>query len=87
MTLMIATELLRNLRFSTKRFKVTCIDALPEYMKFVYKIFLDSYVEMEEIMASEGKAYQIEYAKDLMKELSRHYLIEAILFFTFLAKF
>ncbi|KAJ0610739.1 putative (-)-beta-caryophyllene synthase [Helianthus annuus] len=46
-------------------------------MKFVYKIFLDSYVEMEEIMESEGKAYQIEYAKDLMKELSRHYMIEA----------
>ncbi|KAJ0621517.1 putative (-)-beta-caryophyllene synthase [Helianthus annuus] len=46
-------------------------------MKFVYKIFLDSYGEMEEIMASEGKSYQVECAKDLMKELSRHYMIEA----------
>ncbi|KAJ0791684.1 putative (-)-beta-caryophyllene synthase [Helianthus annuus] len=32
---------------------------------------------MEEIMESEGKAYQIEYAKDLMKELSRRYMIKA----------
>ncbi|KAJ0610722.1 putative germacrene-A synthase [Helianthus annuus] len=60
-----------------QRWSVTCIDALPDYMKFVYKIFLDSYGEMVEIMASEGKAYQVEYAKDLMKELSRHYMIEA----------
>ncbi|KAM0051792.1 putative terpenoid cyclases/protein prenyltransferase alpha-alpha toroid [Helianthus debilis subsp. tardiflorus] len=60
-----------------QRWSVTCIDVLPDYMKFVYKIFLDSYCEMEEIMASEGKAYQVEYAKDLMKELSRHYMIEA----------
>ncbi|MFS7904801.1 putative terpene synthase, metal-binding domain, isoprenoid synthase domain superfamily [Helianthus anomalus] len=46
-------------------------------MKFVYKIFLDSYGEIEEIMGSEGKAYQVVYAKDLMKELSKHYMIEA----------
>nr|A0A142BX70.1 RecName: Full=Sesquiterpene synthase TPS1; AltName: Full=Beta-caryophyllene synthase; AltName: Full=Beta-copaene synthase; AltName: Full=Germacrene D synthase; AltName: Full=Terpene synthase 1; Short=XsTPS1 [Xanthium strumarium]AMP42987.1 germacrene D [Xanthium strumarium] len=59
------------------RWSITCIDALPDYMKFIYKILLDTYGEMEEIMASEGKAYQVYYAKEALKELSRNYMIEA----------
>ncbi|KAI7731349.1 hypothetical protein M8C21_000473 [Ambrosia artemisiifolia] len=59
------------------RWSITCIDALPDYMKFIYKILLDSYGEMEEMMASEGKAYQVYYAKESIKELSRNYMIEA----------
>ncbi|KAF5821000.1 putative germacrene-A synthase [Helianthus annuus] len=60
-----------------ERWSVTCVDPLPDYMKFIYKILLDTYGEMEEIMASEGKSYQVDYAKDSMKELSRNYMIEA----------
>ncbi|KAI7748324.1 hypothetical protein M8C21_016748 [Ambrosia artemisiifolia] len=59
------------------RCSITCIDALPDYMKFVYKIILDAYGEMEEIMASKGKAYQVYYAKESMKELCRNYMMEA----------
>ncbi|MFS7904841.1 putative terpene synthase, metal-binding domain, isoprenoid synthase domain superfamily [Helianthus anomalus] len=47
------------------RWLVSCIDTLTDYMKFMYKIFLDSYGEIEEIMGSEGKVYEVDYAKDL----------------------
>ncbi|KAI3682833.1 hypothetical protein L1987_83136 [Smallanthus sonchifolius] len=60
-----------------ERWSISCIDSLPNYMKLIYKRLLDCYGEMEEIMASEGKAYQVDYAKESMKELSRNYMIEA----------
>ncbi|KAD3338018.1 hypothetical protein E3N88_33539 [Mikania micrantha] len=60
-----------------QRWTITCIDALPDYMKLTYKILMDCYGEMEEIMASEGKAYQVGYAKETMKEILRYYMIEA----------
>ncbi|KAK9057888.1 hypothetical protein SSX86_022727 [Deinandra increscens subsp. villosa] len=56
---------------------ITCMDALPDYMKITYKILLDCYCELEEIMATEGKTYQVYYAKESIKELSRCYMIEA----------
>ncbi|KAM0009057.1 putative terpenoid cyclases/protein prenyltransferase alpha-alpha toroid [Helianthus debilis subsp. tardiflorus] len=60
-----------------ERWSITCIDALPDYMKFIYRILLDTYGEMGEIMASEGKGYQVDYAKDAMKEICKNYMIEA----------
>ncbi|XP_076936082.1 sesquiterpene synthase TPS1-like [Bidens hawaiensis] len=60
-----------------QRWSLTCIDELPDYMKMIYKMLLDTYGEMEEIMASEGKAYQVDYAKEAMKDLSRNYMNEA----------
>ncbi|KAD3338094.1 hypothetical protein R6Q59_027212 [Mikania micrantha] len=62
---------------AVQRWSIACIDALPDYMKLIYKMLMDCYDEMEEIMASEGKAYQVGYAKESMKELNRHYMIEA----------
>ncbi|KAK9057825.1 hypothetical protein SSX86_022663 [Deinandra increscens subsp. villosa] len=60
-----------------ERWSVTCIDALPDYMKLTYKIILDCYGEIEEIMAAEGKAYQVNYAKEAIQNSSRCYMIEA----------
>uniref|UniRef100_A0A251VLC2 Putative terpenoid cyclases/protein prenyltransferase alpha-alpha toroid n=1 Tax=Helianthus annuus TaxID=4232 RepID=A0A251VLC2_HELAN len=60
-----------------QRWSVTCIDVLPDYMKLPYKILLDCFSEMEEIMGTEGKAYQVNYAKESIKELSRCYMAEA----------
>ncbi|KAD3338097.1 hypothetical protein E3N88_33618 [Mikania micrantha] len=60
-----------------QRWSITCIDALPDYMKLTYKILMDCYCEMEEIMANEGKAYQVGYAKEAMKESIRYFMIEA----------
>ncbi|KAK1427995.1 hypothetical protein QVD17_16797 [Tagetes erecta] len=60
-----------------QRWSVTCIDTLPDYMKLTYKILLDCYDDIEDIMASEGKVYQVNYAKEAIKDLSKHYMIEA----------
>nr|XP_043637570.1 E-beta-caryophyllene synthase-like [Erigeron canadensis] len=60
-----------------QRWSISCLDELPEYMKLTYQGFIDLYSEMEETMTNEGKAYHINYAKDLMKELTRAYLTEA----------
>ncbi|KAD3338100.1 hypothetical protein E3N88_33621 [Mikania micrantha] len=62
---------------AVQRWSITCIDELPDYMKLIYKMLMDCYGEMEEIMASEGKAYQVGYAKEAIKELNRYYMIEA----------
>ncbi|KAD3338096.1 hypothetical protein E3N88_33617 [Mikania micrantha] len=62
---------------AVQRWSITCIDALPDYMKLAYKILMDCYGEMEEIMASEGNAYQVGYAKESIKELNKYYMIEA----------
>ncbi|KAD3338103.1 hypothetical protein E3N88_33624 [Mikania micrantha] len=62
---------------AVQRWSITSIGALPDYMKLIYKMLMDCYGEMEEIMASEGKAYQVGYAKEAIKELNRYYMIEA----------
>ncbi|KAK1440628.1 hypothetical protein QVD17_06457 [Tagetes erecta] len=70
-------EELESFSEAIQRWSITCIDALPDYMKLTYKILLDCYDEIEEIMATEGKAYQVNYAKESIKELSKYYMIEA----------
>ncbi|KAD3338017.1 hypothetical protein E3N88_33538 [Mikania micrantha] len=62
---------------AVQRWSITCIDELPDYMKLIYKMLMDCYGEMEEIMANEGKAYQVGYAKEAIKELNSYYMIEA----------
>ncbi|KAK1427999.1 hypothetical protein QVD17_16805 [Tagetes erecta] len=60
-----------------QRWSITYIDTLPDYMKVTYKILMDCYDEIEEVMAGEGRAYQVDYAKESIKELNRYYMIEA----------
>ncbi|KAL8193838.1 hypothetical protein R6Q57_026080 [Mikania cordata] len=48
------------------------LDSLPDYMKLIYKNLLDAYDEMEEIMAKEGKAYELHYAKDSEEQQRKH---------------
>nr|CAE47439.1 germacrene D synthase [Solidago canadensis] len=56
----------------------TCMDTFPDYMKVIYKSLLDIYEEMEEIMEKNGKAYQVDYAKEAMRELlTGGYMAEA----------
>ncbi|KAH1083857.1 hypothetical protein J1N35_023618 [Gossypium stocksii] len=54
-----------------------CIDQLPEYMKFFYKSLLDVYGEVEKAMAEEEKLYCVEYSKNMFKQLSEAYMVEA----------
>ncbi|KAI3499040.1 hypothetical protein L1887_34832 [Cichorium endivia] len=56
---------------------ISCLDVLPEYMKLIYPMVLDVFIEMEEILANEGKAYHMDYVKEAMKEIIRSYMKEA----------
>ncbi|KAJ0786525.1 putative (-)-germacrene D synthase [Helianthus annuus] len=63
---------------AVQRWSITCMDELPaDYMKLLYKILLDVYDEMEIVMAKEGKAHHVNYAKEAMKEMIRNFMTEA----------
>ncbi|KAI3807447.1 hypothetical protein L1987_23375 [Smallanthus sonchifolius] len=62
---------------AVQRWSITCMDELPDYMKLIYKSLLDVYDEMEDIMAKEGKAHHVNYAKEEMKEMIRNFMMEA----------
>ncbi|PWA58326.1 germacrene D synthase [Artemisia annua] len=62
---------------AVERWSMTCMDTLPDYMKMIYKALLDIYDELEETMEKEGKAYQLNYAKETMKEFIRYQMMEA----------
>nr|AIG92848.1 sesquiterpene synthase 4 [Matricaria chamomilla var. recutita] len=62
---------------AVERWSSTCLDILPEYMKLIYKGLLDIHEEMEILMAKEGKAHYLDYAKESMKEFVRSQMTEA----------
>ncbi|KAF5755264.1 putative beta-farnesene synthase [Helianthus annuus] len=62
---------------AVQRWSISCLDMLPEYMKQIYQQLLNLHQEMEESLEKEGKAYQINYVKEMAKELTRNFLVEA----------
>ncbi|KEH30760.1 putative lyase [Medicago truncatula] len=60
-----------------ERWDISCMDFLPQYMKFCYKAVLDVYEEMEQEMVKEGRAFCVFYAKNEMKRLVQAYFTEA----------
>ncbi|KAD6119272.1 hypothetical protein R6Q59_025335 [Mikania micrantha] len=62
---------------AVQRWSIASMDELPNYMKLIYKSCLEVSEEMEEIMAKEGKAHHVNYAKEAMKEMARNLMIEA----------
>ncbi|CAK8577223.1 unnamed protein product [Lathyrus sativus] len=60
-----------------QRWDMSCMDFLPEYMKFCYKAVLDVYEEMEQEMVKEGRAFCVYYVKNEMKRLIHAYFTEA----------
>ncbi|KAK7262668.1 hypothetical protein RJT34_30243 [Clitoria ternatea] len=59
------------------RWDISCMDSLPEYMKFCYQALLDVFKEIEQEMDKEGRAFCVIYAKNEMKRLVRAYFTEA----------
>ncbi|KAG8479392.1 hypothetical protein CXB51_029109 [Gossypium anomalum] len=70
-------EELQLLKNAIQGWDVDHIDQLPEYMKSFYKPLLDFYGEEEEAMTKQGKSYRVKYAKDVFKQLSESYFVEA----------
>ncbi|KAK9091098.1 hypothetical protein Sjap_024275 [Stephania japonica] len=60
-----------------ERWDASCINQLPGYMKIFFQAILDEYEKMEEVMNKEGCPYHVHYAKEVMKDLARSYLVEA----------
>nr|BBG75037.1 4-amorphen-11-ol synthase [Artemisia maritima] len=60
-----------------QRWSITCLDMIPEYMKPIYNLFMDTYTEMEEILAKEGKTDIFNCAKESVKEFVRALMVEA----------
>lgn len=42
---------------------------LPDYMKLIYQELLHHHQEMEESLEHEGKAYQIDYVKEMVSTI------------------
>ncbi|XP_027354358.1 (-)-germacrene D synthase-like [Abrus precatorius] len=63
-----------------KRWDISCMDFLPEYMRSCYQALMDVYKEIEQEMSKEGRALFVTYAKNEMKRLVEAYLAEAIWF-------
>ena len=40
------------------------MDKLPEYMKILYKALLDTYNEIEQVLAKEGRSSYLRYDKE-----------------------
>nr|BAW34956.1 koidzumiol synthase [Artemisia absinthium]BAW34957.1 koidzumiol synthase [Artemisia absinthium] len=62
---------------ATQRWSITCLDTLPEYMKPIFKLFMDTYTEMEENLAKEGRTDLFNCGKEFMKEIVRALMVEA----------
>ncbi|XP_076921352.1 (E)-beta-farnesene synthase-like [Bidens hawaiensis] len=56
---------------------ISCLDMLPEYMKFIYQELLNVYKEAEDLLGKKGNTYRIYYTKEMVKEYARNLLNEA----------
>ncbi|PWA44088.1 Alpha-isocomene synthase [Artemisia annua] len=59
------------------RWSVTCLDALPEKYKLIYRVMLSLYEDMEKILTKMGKAHHLNYIREAMMEYIGCYLKEA----------
>ncbi|XP_050226723.1 probable terpene synthase 6 [Mercurialis annua] len=73
-------EELEQFTTAFQRFDINATNELPEYMKVLYKAFLDLYAETEK-NSNEGMSYRLTYLKETLKELSRAYMKEAKWFY------
>ncbi|NP_001289542.1 sesquiterpene synthase 12-like [Nicotiana tabacum] len=60
-----------------QRWDEGAMDLLPTYLRPIYQGLLDVFNEMEEVLAKEGKADHIYYAKKEMKKVAEVYFKEA----------
>ncbi|CAJ2652664.1 (-)-germacrene D synthase-like [Trifolium pratense] len=60
-----------------ERWDNSCLDSLPDYMKFLYRTILDFYEEIEVDMRNEGRGYVLNYYKKEFKIYIQGYMSEA----------
>ncbi|KAJ9565335.1 hypothetical protein OSB04_001301 [Centaurea solstitialis] len=59
-----------------QRWSITCLDMLPNYMKPIYQVLLDVFKEMEEMLAKDGKASHLSYARESVVEMIKSYMTQ-----------
>ncbi|KAJ9552683.1 hypothetical protein OSB04_016728 [Centaurea solstitialis] len=59
-----------------QRWSITCLDKLPNYMKPIYQVLLDVFKEMEEMLAKDGKASHLSYARQSVVEMIKSYMTQ-----------
>uniref|UniRef100_A0A1W7HBX5 Terpene synthase n=1 Tax=Scoparia dulcis TaxID=107240 RepID=A0A1W7HBX5_SCODU len=69
---------LKILTEAIERWDVSCLDQLPEYMQFLYRVLLDLFqeIEEEEVVRQAG-TYRVTYGIEAIKEVARAYFDEA----------
>lgn len=55
----------------------SCMNQLPDHVKWCYQAILETFKEVEEELAQEGSSNCVQYAKEQMKSLCQAYLQEA----------
>ncbi|XP_074310134.1 putative sesquiterpene synthase [Silene latifolia] len=60
-----------------ERWDKSCVSQLPDYMKFIYNVILDTCEEIRRDLASEGRSYAADYFSLQMKAVCRSYMQEA----------
>ncbi|XP_054793770.1 (-)-germacrene D synthase-like [Prosopis cineraria] len=68
---------LKRFTAAIERWDTTCMEFLPEYMRFCYQALLDIYEEIKQEMMREGREFCVKYAVDEMKSLVQAYFVEA----------
>lgn len=61
-----------------QRWDISAMDQLPEYMRYIYQVYLDFHAEVEEELSKAGLPIsRAWYSKDAVKETVRSYIFEA----------
>ncbi|XP_019420576.1 PREDICTED: probable terpene synthase 2 isoform X2 [Lupinus angustifolius] len=60
-----------------ERWDISCMNDLPEYMKLTYRLLMNVYEEIEQLVMKEGRAYIIDYGIKEFKMIVQAYMTEA----------
>ncbi|XP_037497536.1 casbene synthase, chloroplastic-like [Jatropha curcas] len=61
-----------------ERWDMRLVDQLPNYMKVIYRLIINTFDEFEKDLEAEGKSYSVKYGREAYQELVRGYYLEAI---------
>ncbi|KDP42348.1 hypothetical protein JCGZ_02821 [Jatropha curcas] len=71
-------EEIHCLAYAIERWDMSLVNRLPNYMKVIYKLILNTFDEFEKDLEAEGKSYSVKYGREAYQELVKGYYLEAI---------
>ncbi|XP_074310526.1 vetispiradiene synthase 3-like [Silene latifolia] len=60
-----------------QRWDKSCVNQLPDYMKFIYNVILGTCEEFGNDLAREGRSWAVDYVRLQMKAMCQSYMQEA----------